>query len=68
MDFPGGWLSGKESACNAGDIGDGGLITGLKGSSGGGNGSQFQYSCWEIPYTEELNRLWSVHRVTQSQA
>ena len=33
---------GKESACNAGDLG---LIPGLGESSGEGNGSPFQYSC-----------------------
>ena len=53
-------VQGKESACNAGDTGDGGLITGLKGSSGGGNGSQFQYSCWEIPWTEKPGTLHSM--------
>ena len=30
------WLSGKESACNAGDSGDPGLIPGLGRSLGGG--------------------------------
>jgi len=53
------WLSGKESACNAGDIG---LISGLGQSSGGGNGKPLQYSClenpmdigaWKNPWTED---------------
>ena len=35
---------GKESTCNAGDLG---LIPGLGGSSGEGNGSPLQYSCLE---------------------
>ena len=38
-------LSGKESACNAGDLGDMGLISGLGRSPGGGNGNPLQYSC-----------------------
>ena len=36
------WLSGKESACNAGDVG---LIPGLGRSPGEGNGNPLQYSC-----------------------
>ena len=40
------WLSGKESACSAGDVG---LISGSGRSSGGGHGNTFQYSCLENP-------------------
>ena len=41
------WLfSGKESCCNAGDVG---LIPGLGGSPGGGKGNPVQYSCLENP-------------------
>ena len=40
------WLSSKESTCQAGDPG---LIPGLKGSSGEGNGNPFQYSCLGNP-------------------
>ena len=36
--------AGKESACNAGDIGDSGWIPGLGRSPGGGNGNPLQYS------------------------
>ena len=36
--------SGKESACNAGDLG---LIPGLGRSPGEGNGNLLQYSCLE---------------------
>ena len=36
---------GKESACNAGDTGDVGLISGLGRSPGEGNGYSLQYSC-----------------------
>ena len=43
--FPSGSV-GKESACNAGDQG---LIPGLGGSSGEGNGNPLQYSCLENP-------------------
>ena len=40
------WLSGKESTCNAGDLG---LIPGLGRFPGEGNGYPFQYSCLENP-------------------
>ena len=54
-------LSDKESACNAGDTGDEGLIPGLGRSPGGGNGKPLQYSYWEnIPFTEEPGRLQSM--------
>ena len=41
------WLSGKESSCNAGDLGDTGSIPGLERSPGEWNGNPFQYSCLE---------------------
>ena len=44
--FPGS-SAGKESACNAGDLG---LIPGLGRSSGGGHGNPLQYSCLETPH------------------
>ena len=40
------WLSGKESACRAGDLG---LIPGSGRSTGGGHGNPLQYSCLENP-------------------
>ena len=40
------WLSGEESACNAGDAGS---IPGSGASPGGGHGSPLQYSCLENP-------------------
>ena len=40
--------AGKESACNAGDLG---LIPGLVRSPGEGNGYPLQYSGLEIPWT-----------------
>ena len=43
------WLSGTESACDAGDTGDSGLIPGLGRSPGGGNGNQLQYACLGNP-------------------
>ena len=39
------WLSGEESACNAGDAGS---IPGLGRSPREGNGNLFQYSCREF--------------------
>ena len=43
LSFPGG-SDGKESTCNAGDLGS---IPGLGRSPGEGNGCSFQYSCLE---------------------
>ena len=43
--FPGG-SAGKESACNAGDVGS---VTGFGRSPGGGNGYPLQYSVLENP-------------------
>ena len=44
--FPGS-SAGKESACNAGDLG---LIPGLGKYPGGGHGNPLQYSCLENPH------------------
>ena len=43
------WLSGKESACFVGDIGDAGSIPGSGISSGEGNDNPLQYSFLENP-------------------
>ena len=48
---------GKESACNAGDLGS---IPGLGRYPGEGNGNSLQYSCLENPMT-------TVHGVAKSQ-
>ena len=40
------WLSGEESACNAGDMG---LIPGWGRCPGVGNDNPLQYSCLEKP-------------------
>ena len=45
MGFPG-VSDGKESTCNAGDLG---LIPELERSPGEGNGNPLQYSCLENP-------------------
>ena len=45
LGFPGG-SDGKESACNAGDLGS---IPGSGRSPGEGNGNPLQYSCLENP-------------------
>ena len=44
--FPGG-SDGKESTCNAGDLGS---IPGLGRSPGGGCGNPLQYSCLKNPH------------------
>ena len=58
--FPGG-SDGKESGCNAGDLG---LIPESGRSSGEGNGNPLQYSCLENPMDR---RAWreTVHGVTE---
>ena len=47
----------KESACNGGDPGS---IPGLGRFPGERNGKPLQYSCLEIPWTEEPGRLQSM--------
>ena len=54
--FAGG-SDGKESVCNAGDLG---LNPGSGRSSGEGNGYPFQYSCLENSWTEEPGELQSM--------
>ena len=46
MGFPGS-STGKESACNARDLGS---IPGLERSPGGGHGNPLQYPCLENPH------------------
>ena len=56
------WLSGKESACNAGDQGS---IPGLGRSPGGGQSNPLQYFCLEN--SMDRGAWWAtVHRVAQS--
>ena len=60
LGFPGG-VSGKESTCQARDLG---FIPGLRRSPGGGHGNILQYSCLE----NSMNRgAWwtAVHRVAE---
>ena len=59
--FPGG-SDGKESACNAGDLG---LIPGSGRSPGGGNGNPLQYSCLEN--SMDSGAWWAtIHGVSKS--
>ena len=55
------WLNGKESTCQAGDMGS---IPELGRPSGEGNGNPLQYSCLENPMDR---RVWwaTVHGVTK---
>ena len=62
--LPGG-LSSKESACNAGDAGDTGLIPESGRFPGGGHGNSLQYSCLENPMDRGDWRV-TVHRVAES--
>ena len=58
------WLSGKESACNAGDPGS---IPGLGRSPGEGNGNPLQYSGLEN--LMDRGTWWiAVHGVAKSRA
>ena len=61
------WLSGKESACNAGAIGDVGSMPGLGRSPGVGNGTPLQYCCLENSMD---GGAWqaTVHGVSKSQS
>ena len=42
------------------NVGDSGLIPRLERSPGEENGNPLQYSCWEIPWTEESGGLQSM--------
>ena len=55
------WLSGKESVCQAGDLGS---IPGSGRHSGEGNGNPFQYSCLGGPRDRET-WLVQVHGITK---
>ena len=62
LGFPGG-TNGRESACNAGDVG---WIPGLGTSPGGGHGNSLQYSC--LGNSMDRGAWWAtVHGVTKSQ-
>ena len=50
------WISGKESACDAGDVSS---FPGSGRSPGGGHGNLFQYSCLGNPMAEESGGLQS---------
>ena len=54
---PGRWLSGKESACNAGDLG---LIPGSGNSMEKEMATHSSILLWKIPRTEEPGRLQSM--------
>ena len=57
--FPGGSVVKKQPA-DAGHTEDMGLIPGSGRSPRGGNNTSLQYSCLEIPWTEEPGRLQSM--------
>ena len=64
-DFPGG-ASSKEPLANAEDVGDKGLISGLRRFPGGGNGNPLQDSYLENPI--DRGAWWAiVHAVAKSQ-
>ena len=44
------WLSGKQSTCNAGDLGDAVSIPRLGRFPGGGHGNLLQCSCLKNPH------------------
>jgi len=58
--------AGKESAYNAGDTGDTGLVPVSGKSPEEGNGNPIQYSCPENPMNRGALRA-TVHGVTKSQ-
>ena len=60
------WLSGKESACDAGVTGGTGSTAGSGRSTGGGHGNPLQYFCLENPMDRAAWRA-TVHVVSKSQ-
>ena len=59
------WLSGKETACVAGDTGNMGLTSGLGRPPGKGHGNPLQCSCLENPMARGAWRA-TVHGVAES--
>ena len=57
---------GKETACNAGNVREVGLIPGSRRSRGEGHGNPLQYSCLENPMDRGAWQA-TVHRVAKSQ-
>ena len=57
--FPGGSVV-KNLPANTGDAGDTSSTPGWGRSPGGADGHQLQFSCWEIPWTEEPGGLQSM--------
>ena len=55
------WLSGKESACNSGDLD---LTYGSEQTPGGGNGNQLPYTCLDNPMDRGACQA-IVHRVAK---
>ena len=51
------WHSGKESTCNAGDLGS---IPGSGRAPGGSMATHSDIHAWEIPWTEEPGGLQSM--------
>ena len=47
-------LSGKETTCHAGDIGDVSSIPGLGRSPGRGHGNTLQLLAWRLPWRASL--------------
>ena len=58
------WLSSKESACQAGDVGS---ILDQKDPLEEAMATHSSILAWRIPWTEEPGRLHIVHRVAKSQ-
>ena len=57
------WLSSKESAYNAGDVGDMGLVPGSGRSPGRGHGNPLQYSRLKNPIHREA---WHVDSLAKT--
>ena len=54
------WLSGKESACSAGDTGDMGSVLGREDPLEEGMATHSSVLAWKIPWTEEPGGLQSM--------
>ena len=60
------WLSGKESACNAGDTGGVGSIPGWEDPLEEGLAAQSSILAWRIPWTEEPSGIRLVYGFSKS--
>ena len=56
----------KNASVNSDDVRDASSIPRSGRTPGGEDGNPLQYSAWRIPWTEELDGLWSIALQSQT--